>query len=757
MGFQKAKHRRRGAQLIAPLLIVPPIACWILLLAGGMAMAADTPTEPPPCGNTGQPCQVDSPAAPVPGVSGNPPEGPPVVTQTAQPAGPTPVAPEPGASGSSPASGGNNNTGGNNTGGNNTGGDAPTVVISEVALILGQAVNVPISFVGGGGAAADESVQVEVVVTVTGGTASIPGGSSGSTATIRGPFSAIKSNISQTTITATQEGPVSISVRGYQVGQPNEAVSATRDLTAVGTPTPSPTPSPTPPADTPTAVAAPPSQAPAATASAVAAPVIQQRSTIDLPKYEALDEPKVVVGTTVAAVAVIAVVGVSAGAMAGAGGSSSTGGGGSPSSSAIRRAEAADRQDAAHYATERASTSLAGVDVSFAGVAAVVGAQGIGDRSKTWRMPLTPHVDRSTRSGILALARFSPLSARFIADGTYLRAMFGSAALLLPIIAAVMGVLGVFEVNGLALAPSVVLLAVITFIGTLDAFAGLAAFIAFTIGIAVSGGITSVDSVRTLLGLAVIGFGPALIAGATRPLRRAGHEFDLWERLTDFVIIPLLGAFTVQSMVSALSGLSGYEMPITQYADLIALVALLGLLLRVSLEEFAARAYPARITEIAPVEIPKPGTIQRCIVSIIRTGVFMFIAVAFIGNVWQLWVGALIFLAAQLCEVFASRMPNSPRLYHAVPVGIPKLVLILLVSLGLTTLLTLILGANADLARFSFVFLMLPGLALAALGMFGREPAEGDTRWYLRPSMRTWYRAGGILLLVAAIYITQML
>jgi hypothetical protein len=748
VGFQKAKHRRRGARLIAPLLIVPPIACWILLLAGGMAMAADTPTEPPPCGNTGQPCQVDSPAAPVPGVSGNPPEGPPVVTQTAQPAGPTPVAPEPGASGSSPASGGNNNTGGNNTGG-----DAPTVVISEVALILGQAVNVPISFVGGGGAAADESFQVEVVVTVTGGTASIPGGSNGSTATIRGPFSAIKSNISQTTITATQEGPVSISVRGYRVGQSNEAVSATRDLTAVGAPTPSPTPT----ADTPTAVAAPPSQAPAATASAVAAPLIQQRSTIDLPKYEALDEPKVVVGTTVAAVAVIAVVGVSAGAMAGAGGSSTTGGGGSPSSSAIRRAEAADRQDAAHYATERPSTSLAGVDVSFAGVAAVVGAQGIGDRSKTWSMPLTPHVDRSTRRGILALARFSPLSARFIADGTYLRAMFGSAALLLPIIAAVMGVLGVFEVNGLALAPSVVLLSVITFIGTLDAFAGLASFIAFTIGIAVSGGITSVDSVRTLLGLAVIGFGPALIAGATRPLRRAGHEFDLWERLTDFVIIPLLGAFTVQGMVSALSGLSGYEMPITQYADLIALVALLGLLLRVSLEEFAARAYPARITEIAPVEIPKPGTIQRCIVSIIRTGVFMFIAVAFIGNVWQLWVGALIFLAAQLCEVFASRMPNSPRLYHAVPVGIPKLVFILLVSLGLTTLLTLILGANADLARFSFVFLMLPGLALAALGMFGREPAEGDTRWYLRPSMRTWYRAGGILLLVAAIYITQML
>ncbi|GDX31650.1 hypothetical protein LBMAG15_05840 [Actinomycetes bacterium] len=733
MGSQPAKHRRRHARLVAPLLIVPPILCWIVLLAGGIALAADTPTEPPPCGNTGQPCQGDNPVAPVPGVSGNPPEGPPPV-------------------------------GDNNTGTNNTGGDAPTVNISDVSLVLGQAVNVPINFVGGDG---NQSTNVEIVVTVTGGTASIPGGSSGSTATIRGPFESIKGNLTQTMITAAQEGAVTISVRGYEVGKPNEAVTASRDLAAVGAPTPTPSPTPTP-TPTPTEVVAPaPSAAADIPAATAAAPAIQTRAAIDLPKYEAIDEPKVVVGTTVAAVAVIAVVGVSAGAMAGGaggapagGGSSSGSGGGSsggPSSSAARRAEAADREDASHYATERASTSLAGIDVSFAGVAAVVGTQGIGDRSKTWRLPLTPDVDRGARHSILALARFSPLSARFIADGTYLRAMFGSGALLLPILAVVLGVLGVVNVNGLALAPSVVLLSVIAFIGTLDAFAGLAAFVVFTAGIAVSGGITGVDSIRTLLGLAVIGFGPALIAGAARPLRRAGHEFDLWERLTDFVIIPLLGAFTVQSMVSALSGLSGYEMPITQYADLIALIALLGLLLRVSLEELAARAYPARITEIAPDEIPKPGTIQRSIVSVVRTGIFLFIAVAFIGNVWQLWVGALIFLAAQLCEVFAARMPNNPKLFHAVPVGIPKLVLILLVSLGLSTLLTLVLGANADLARYSFVFLMLPGLALAALGMFGREPTEGDTRWYLRPSMRTWYRAGGILLLVAAIYITQML
>lgn len=743
-------NRRRRSTLI----ILPAVVAWLALIGGGIALAADTPSEPPPCGNTGQPCQGDGqtptppnpvPGSPVPGASGNPPEGPPVPVESAQP----------GSSGR-PTGGGTNN----NTGTGNGGGSPPSVVIDSVKLIVGQAVNVPIQFVGGDGG--DETELVEVVVTVTGGTAAIPGGSSGSTATIRGPFGTIKSSISGTTITATVPGAVGINVRGYPVGQPEEGVSGARDLTATAepAPTPSPTPTPTPSPSAP-AKAAPQSIAPAVSETQVAAPVVQTRSAIDLPKYEAIEEPKVVVGTTVAAVAVIAVVSVSAGAMAGgAGGGAPSGGGaggGAPSSSAIRRAEAADRQDASHHATERASASLTGVDVSFAGVAAVIGAEGAGDRSKTWRLPLTPHIDRSSHNGILAVARFSPLSARFIADGIYLRAMFGSAALLLPILAVVLGVLGVINVNGLALAPSVALLGVITFIGALDAFAGLAAVVVFGAGVAISGGITGVDSVRTLLGLAVIGFGPALIAGSSRPLRRAGHEFDAWERVTDFAIIPLLGAFAVQSMVSSLSGLSGYEMPITQYANLIALIALIGLLARVSLEEFAARAYPARITAIAPADIPKPGTLQRTIVVIIRTVIFVFIAVAFIGNVWQLWVGALIFAAAQLCEVFASKMPNNPKLFHAVPVGIPKMVFILLISLGVTTLLTLVLGTNADLARFAFVFLMLPGLLLAALGMFGREPIEGDTRWYLRPNMRLWYRAGGVLLLVAAIYITQLL
>jgi hypothetical protein len=333
--------------------------------------------------------------------------------------------------------------------------------------------------------------------------------------------------------------------------------------------------------------------------------------------------------------------------------------------------------------------------------------------------------------------------------------MFGSGALLLPIAAVVLAVLGVIGVNGLALAPSVAILGLITFIGALDAMAGFAAFVVFTAGVAISGGITGADSIRTLLGLGVIGFGPALIAGSTRPLRRGRDDYDVWERVTDFVIIPLIGAFAVQSMVGALAGLSGYQLPIVSSANLIALIALIGLLMRVSLEEFAARTFPSRIAEVAPAPVPTPGVLHRSIVAAMRTILFVFVAVAFIGTSWQLWVGAAIFAAAQACEIIAKYLPNSPRLFHAVPVGIPKLVLILLVSLGISTAISLLITDGRDLARTSFVILMIPGLALAAIGMFGKEPREGDTRWYLRDSMRVWYRIGGGTLLVTAIYLTQ--
>jgi len=260
-----------------------------------------------------------------------------------------------------------------------------------------------------------------------------------------------------------------------------------------------------------------------------------------------------------------------------------------------------------------------------------------------------------------------------------------------------------------------------------------------------------------MMGVAVIGFGPALIAGSFRPLRRSRDDYSAWERLTDFVLVPLFGAFAVQGMVSALPGLSGYELPIAESANIVALVALVGLLLRITLEEVAARGFPQRISTIALTGLPQPSLAQRAIAAGIRTALFAFIAVAFLGNVWQLWAGCAIFATSQVLELAQSNLPNSPRLYQALPVGLFRLVLVLLVSLGVSAVTSLVFAEQATRAQMSFVFLMLPGLLLTALGVVGRAPRDGDGRWYLAPIWRTWYRIVGVLLLVAAIGLTQFL
>ncbi|MSY17266.1 MAG: hypothetical protein F2675_05085 [Actinobacteria bacterium] len=44
----------------------------------------------------------------------------------------------------------------------------------------------------------------------------------------------------------------------------------------------------------------------------------------------------------------------------------------------------------------------------------------------------------------------------------------------------------------------------------------------------------------------------------------------------------------------------------------------------------------------------------------------------------------------------------------------------------------------------------VPGFLLALLGLVAREPKEGDTRWYTRPTMTMVYRVGGVVMLIFA-------
>ena len=126
--------------------------------------------------------------------------------------------------------------------------------------------------------------------------------------------------------------------------------------------------------------------------------------------------------------------------------------------------------------------------------------------------------------------------------------------------------------------------------------------------------------------------------------------------------------------------------------------------LRIVLEAIAVRFYPSRLTDVQPDSLPQPIVMQRIAAAVTRTGLLLFVASAFLGWHWQLWVGGLLFLVPQVLSVFEEHFPNSPRLYRLLPRGIVRLVVMLLIGVGI--------GALVDRAGAQSESLILDSFAL---------------------------------------------
>ena len=192
-----------------------------------------------------------------------------------------------------------------------------------------------------------------------------------------------------------------------------------------------------------------------------------------------------------------------------------------------------------------------------------------GDLSRTWGWPGTRATDRLSTALPVRLAARSPLIARVAADGTYLRAMLGSASLLVLVAGATPGVLAIQDTGGDALPSAATLTIAIAVLGVLDAAAGLVRRADLLGGVLLLGGLDSDADVRTLLGLSAMWFVVPVLAGAARPLRRPPTRglAESWDRAADFVIASLIGAWAVKSIIEGLPGLAGLQLPIAGYAD----------------------------------------------------------------------------------------------------------------------------------------------------------------------------------------------
>ena len=384
---------------------------------------------------------------------------------------------------------------------------------------------------------------------------------------------------------------------------------------------------------------------------------------------------------------------------------------------------------------ERESGDVAEVSVNFR-------ASNTDDRNDVIRPLALPALDRLSHQLPTRMVRKSPLIARVLSDGSYLRALMGVWWLTLPVIGMILGALAASNTDYQVIMPSIALIVAIMVVGIADALSGFIAIGAFAVLVGINGGFNSGDSVRGILGIWVLAFAVSMVGSAVRPFRRLVKDSrGVWQRTTDAVLIALFGAWAAGAMFSAIPALTGVKTADSDQLDLIRIVALLALVVRYGVENLSRILAPKRLTMIENQSLPEASRLQQVASLFVRTAVFIFVALIFIGNNWALWLGGGIYLVPKLVGLIDDVFPDFKTVHRFMPRGILKTVVMLFVAKWWGDLVADNVANPDDMVQYGFVLLGIPGLVFGAISWFGRSSKP----W---PSTVLTKVAGAALLLI---------
>ena len=350
-----------------------------------------------------------------------------------------------------------------------------------------------------------------------------------------------------------------------------------------------------------------------------------------------------------------------------------------------------------------------------------------GDRSGTWRWPGTRRLDHFSKHLPARFAAISPVAGRVLVDGDYLRAMLGSAWLVLCLGAIGLGTYASASTGWYAFPPALGLFLAILGLGVLDSTLGYLAGIAFLVSAALAGHLFEFSEIRLGAGIVLLWFAVPLAASALRPLRR-NVQLDIasiWERAADFVIGGLFAAWAAQKMTGALSGLAGVELPINKSVNVVAFAVLGFIAIRIAFETIAAHNYPVRLEVVHHHGDLESNNLQVGLSLIVQILLFIFISIAFLGSNWALYVGAAVFFSPLVPWLFADKIPKSIFVTKWKPRGLVLWTLIIVTGVLLSKLLSHLIHDDKLLEAVGFILLPLPILIAWALELFEDED-EGE-------------------------------
>ena len=378
---------------------------------------------------------------------------------------------------------------------------------------------------------------------------------------------------------------------------------------------------------------------------------------------------------------------------------------------------------------------------------------GRGDLSKTWQNPYTDESDYLFVTAAYKASGRSPLLARTLADGSYLRAILGSFASFLYPIAALLGLAALIDVGAQAMAPALGIILAIVVVGILDAFAGFTAAAIFFLGVFITGHMATRHELLTVAGLMVIFFAPALLASAVRPLRRlVSNSEEGWERITDYALAILLTGWAVEKMVNALNGLASVQLAITFQATTIAIWSAVLVGVRIGLEDIATYHYPVRLHAVT-AQLQEPDQYQKIISLLIKTFIFVMLAAPFVGFNIQLILGTALFVFPSIANMtFAKKLPKFPNIHWLIPKGAFKIVAMVFVGFVFSNWVQGQFSNPQTFLKWSFVILTFPGIFFAILGWIAKAPEKS---WRADKNGQIAYRILGVVIFLLVVQIVR--
>jgi len=454
------------------------------------------------------------------------------------------------------------------------------------------------------------------------------------------------------------------------------------------------------------------------------AAALERAAKVNAPVFDVAAHPLTTAAVAVGGVSLLGVVSIGGGMPSGGTGGSGTGGSGGAGGGGKREKEedGPDKEvkEVAKLLSAAGARELAKLDSQR---------EMWGDRSKTWRAPGTATIDGWSRTLPAAVSRRSQILQRFIVDGAWSRAIFGSASVLLLALGPVLVVIEFLVSHRYGILPAWPVLIVLIVLGVLDSMVGLLSFLTIAVIAVASGALQSLADVRTLLGVFIVLATLPLISQAFRPIHRSVLSRKDWlERSFDYLLPPIFLGFAAASMLKALNGLSGLELVTPDNLIMVRWVVALALIARLILEDIAAIAYPERSRVVKPTALDSQSTIAKIVAAMVGLAIFLFVTGAYFGVSIVTIIAAAIFTLPKIARIWQDKLPNFPRLYSVIPRGFVEYVVDLVVVIVLAKL---IIGHSPtpETVATGFIVLMLPGLFGGIARMFGRKGKGFSKSW----------------------------